>query len=97
MESNEQTVDRIAAEVMGKLEAPKEKEPRKYLGEIPSDKALDPSSETYEADKWARAHEKKRLAGYLMGKTYFSHGRVPAYPVGYRPRLWPVTPEQKPA
>lgn len=68
---------------------------RSYPGTLPSDKALDPNSESYGPDKWARAHEKRRLRAYLKGHQYFAHGRVPALPFGFRPKIWAVIPQEQ--
>jgi len=70
-----------------------EKQARLYPGTLPSHKALDPGSETYQKDRWERGHEQRRLKAYLKGNTYFTHGRRPAYPTGYEPIMWPVTPK----
>jgi len=63
---------------------------RTYPYQLPSDKALDQSSESYATDKWSRAHEKKRLRAYLKGDIKFAHGRRPSFPSGFTPIMWPV-------
>ena len=35
--------------------------------------------------RWQRGHDQRELKAYLKGKPRFSHGRVPAVPVGFRP------------
>lgn len=67
--------------------------PREFTGIIPADICIDPSDPKYMALKWERAHEKKRLAAYLKGKKYFSHGRHVVFN-GYAPNLYAVHQER---
>lgn len=67
---------------------------RAYPGVIPSHKALDPTSESYDKDRWERGHEQRRLKAHLRGNTHFAHGRRAVAPIGFQPIMWPVTPKQ---
>jgi hypothetical protein len=87
-ESLDQTQDRIADELLPESDEQVVETRRSYPGTLPSDTYTnDP------AEKWARGHEKRRLRAYLKGNMYFAHGRVPAMPFGFRPKMWPVTPQ----
>ena len=86
-------LESVPSEIDADAILPPVTKPRSFPGTIPSHSALDPNIETYERDKWERGHEQRRLKAYLKGKQLFAHGRTRAYPVGFRPIMWPVTPK----
>jgi hypothetical protein len=90
-ESPEQTQDRIAAEILPEQFI--EVQPRSFPGVLDTGISPDRSSDNYESQKWFRAHEKRRLKAYLNGHPYFAHGRVSAFPAGFRSVMWPVHPK----
>lgn len=68
---------------------------KKYIragfgGVLDDHKRIPDDAENREALKWERAHQKKELKAYLKGSTRFQHGRVPAMPLGFSPKMYPV-------
>lgn len=51
---------------------------------VPHDYTDDP------AERYRRAHEKRRLKAYLKGHQRFQHGWQPAFPFGRRPVMFPI-------
>ncbi len=64
------------------------KEPTKRIGfggVIPDHARIPDDAENREQLLWERGHQQRELKAYLKGNALFSHGRVPAFPVGFRP------------
>lgn len=94
-ESLDQTRDRVAERIVpddtsGHVHVV---ETRYFPGVLVGHTALNPEDPNTESMKWFRSHEKRRLKAYLKGNQYFAHGRVAAYPIGYRNVMWPVQPK----